>query len=205
MIARAMTAVGVALLLLLSGCSAPPAEQSAPAPTVQPEPNSGPVGMQSSALQPVREAVPPVRVQVPSVGIDVSVQPVGVQPDGLMELPANVAIAGWYRYGPDPESATGTTVIAAHVDSLEFGLGPFAKLKGLPAGTVVVVTTADGTVHNYTISSVQNVLKEQLPLGDVFDRDGERRLVLITCGGQFNYETLHYSDNVVAVATPAQL
>jgi len=141
---------------------------------------------------------------VPSAGIDVTVQPVGIEADGLMQLPANVAIAGWYRYGSDPESETGTTVIAAHVDSLEYGLGPFSQLKGLPAGTEVVVTTADGATHKYLIESVQNVLKEQLPLDQVFDREGAPRLVMITCGGQFNYDTLHYSDNVVATAIPVQ-
>ncbi len=202
---RAVTAVGIALLLLLSGCSSTSAEQPAPTPTsAAPRSNSSTIGTQSAALRPVRETVPPVRVQVPSVGIDVSVQPVGVQPDGLMELPENVAIAGWYRYGPAPASTAGTTVIAAHVDSLEYGLGPFSRLKGLPAGTAIVVTTADGTVHNYTIESVTNVLKTQLPLDEVFDREGPRRITLITCGGQFDYDRLTYSDNIVVTAIPVQ-
>jgi hypothetical protein len=46
------------------------------------------------------------------------------------------------------------------------------------------------------------VLKEQLPLADVFDRSGAPRLVLITCGGQFDYTASSYSDNIVVVATP---
>ena len=203
MITRALAAAGIALLLL-SGCSANPEEQTTRAVSELPRPNSGPVGMQSAAIKPVTEAVPPVRVQVPDAGIDVSVTPVGVKPDGQMELPENVDVAGWYRYGPDPDSLVGTTVIAAHVDSLEYGLGQFAKLKGLPAGTRVIVTTADGKAHNYLIDSVQNVLKAQLPVDQIFDREGPPRLTLITCGGQFDYNSLTYSDNVIVMATPEQ-
>lgn len=204
MIARAI-AVSSLALLLLSGCTAAPEVAPTPSPAAVATPDSGSVGTRSAELPPVREAVPPVRVQVPSAGIEVSVQPVGVAPDGLMELPENVAVAGWYRYGGDPDSDAGTTVIAAHVDSLEYGLGPFSQLKGLAAGTQVLVTTADGATYSYVIESVQNVLKEQLPLDQVFDREGPPRLVMITCGGQFNYDTLNYSDNVVAVAVPEQL
>jgi hypothetical protein len=203
MIIRALAAAGIALLLL-SGCSATPGEPASRAVSEVPRPNSGSVGMQSAALKPVVDAVPPVRVQVPDAGIDVSVTPVGVKADGQMEIPENVDIAGWYRYGPDPASPVGSTVIAAHVDSLEFGLGQFVKLKGLPAGTRIIVSTADGKTHNYLIDSVQNVLKEQLPVGQIFDREGPPRLALITCGGQFDYTSRTYSDNVIVMASPEQ-
>jgi hypothetical protein len=203
MIIRALAAAGIALLLL-SGCSATTGEPASRAVSEVPRPNSGSVGMQSAALKPVIEAVPPVRVQVPDAGIDVSVTPVGVKADGQMEIPENVDIAGWYRYGPDPASPVGSTVIAAHVDSLEYGLGQFVKLKGLPAGTRIIVSTADGKTHNYLIDSVQNVLKEQLPVGQIFDREGPPRLALITCGGQFDYTSRTYSDNVIVMASPEQ-
>ena len=192
-------------VLLLAGCSAPPsAEQPAPEPTRPPSTSANlpDIPVVSAKLQPARTAVPPTSVEVPGTGIRVSVTPVGVQPDGLMELPADVKVAGWYRFGADPLSETGTTVIAAHVDSIEYGLGPFAGLKGLAAGTEIVVTMTSGEQVRYAIQSVTSVLKEQLPLADVFDRDGDPRLVLITCGGQFNYATGSYSDNIVVTAIP---
>ncbi|MBW4031679.1 MAG: class F sortase [Acidobacteria bacterium] len=193
------------LLLPVSACASPTAVEDSPTPTptsVTPPPNSGSVGTQSAALQPVRAAVPPVRVQVPAGGIDVTVEPVGVLADGQMELPANPRVAGWYRYGPDPESDAGGTVIAAHVDSLKYGLGPFSKLKLLSAGTKVQVTTADGVSHSYKIQTTQKILKTQLPIAQLFDRTGAPRLILITCGGQFDNTTLHYSDNIFVTAVP---
>ncbi|NYF10460.1 hypothetical protein HDC94_001616 [Leifsonia sp. AK011] len=198
----------VALLLLagslaLAGCTPEPVSvepRAIPTPSATAEAPA--IGTHSAALAPVREPVPPVRVQVEGVGIDVSVVPVGVQPDGYMELPPDVAIAGWYRFGSDPGSESGTTVISAHVDSLEYGLGPFSQLKTLGVGAPITVTSSDGTTTTYAVESVQSILKDQLPLDQVFDREGSPRLVLITCGGQFNSEQLNYSDNVVVVAVP---
>ena len=44
--------------------------------------------------------------------------------------------------------------------------------------------------------------KASLPAADVFARDVEPRLVLVTCGGAFDPATRHYADNVVAYAVP---
>lgn len=204
MIARVSTAL--VMLFLLAGCSSAPLEQLAPTPA--PVPTSAPtaeitVPVQGSEVTPPVESSPPVRIQVPSVQIDISIQPVGVQEDGEMEIPKDIAVAGWYKYGSSPESALGSTVITAHVDAFDQGLGPFAYLKEMPAGSDVIVTTADGVDHRYVVASVQNVEKKQLPLDQVFDRAGAPRLVLITCGGQFDQNVLNYSDNVVAIANPA--
>ena len=201
------------MVLLLAGCSSAPA-RLAPSPAATPTatsaapPKPAPtavidVPVQGSELTAPVATVPPVRIRVPSVQIDIPVGPVGVGDDGLMEIPFDIRTAGWYQYGPAPESATGSTVITAHVDSFEQGLGPFAYLKELSAGAEVIVTAADGTDYRYIVESVQNVEKKQLPLDQVFDRDGAPRLVLITCGGQFDENVLNYSDNIIVIANPA--
>ena len=204
MITRVFT--GMVMVLLLAGCSSAPPPQLAPSPVATPKPAPTAVidvPVQSSAVRAPIAVVPPVRIQVPSVEIDIPVGPVGVEATGLMEIPFDIRTAGWYRYGPTPGSATGSTVITAHVDSFEQGLGPFAYLKELTAGAEIVVTTADGVDHRYVVESVQNVEKTQLPLGQVFDRAGAPRLVLITCGGQFDEKVLNYSDNIIVIANPA--
>jgi sortase (surface protein transpeptidase) len=82
------------------------------------------------------------------------------------------------------------------------GLGPFAALSSLPKNAEIIVTTDTGVEHRYILESVQNFQKEQVPLDQVFDRTGAPRLVLITCGGQFDKKLRTYSDNVVAIANP---
>src|SRR6478752_9981206 len=61
-------------------------------------------------------AAAPTRVAVARLGIDMTVEPQGVLPDGQMALPASPTVAGWYKFGSAPDDA-GATVIAAHVDS----------------------------------------------------------------------------------------
>ena len=208
---RPLALAGAAVALLLTGCSLNPASEhpvpTGARPTAEPSPTATKpalpeVPIQGTANTPARAAVPPVRVTVPDAGIDIAVEPVGVLGNGEMELPADTSIAGWYEYGPDPASATGATILAAHVDSLVYGLGPFSRLRGLAAGAPVSVTTADGVVHEYTIESIARVAKQEIALDTVFDRTGPAHLVLMTCGGQFDYETGHYLDNILATAVP---
>jgi LPXTG-site transpeptidase (sortase) family protein len=146
--------------------------------------------------------MPPVRVVAASIDVDVPVVPVGVEAGGFMELPADPAIGGWYRFGADPAAPDGNVVISAHVDSPEYPIGPFSRLRDLPVGDVVEVTDAAGEVRRYAVQSVTYYPKADLPVGELFARSGTRSLVLITCGGDFDSRTGRYADNVVAIATP---
>jgi sortase (surface protein transpeptidase) len=143
-----------------------------------------------------------VRVAVASLGVDVPVVPVGVDGRGAMALPDDARTAGWYRHGPGPTSAAGTTVVAAHVDDAA-GAGPFARLRDLDVGAEVVVADAEGTRHAYAVTRVRSVPKPDAPLDEVFDRTGEPRLVLVTCGGTWDADRRSYSDNVLVTARRA--
>jgi sortase (surface protein transpeptidase) len=209
MTAKVLALASMALLLV--GCATTTNQGIAPdvAPDTASDTASAPrpsaevnIRRQSAALQPVVQAPVPVRIQIPSVSIDIEIVPVGVEANGFMEIPENVTIAGWYRYGPAPSSDKGSTVITAHVDALVQGLGPFAALSSLPENAEIIVTTEAGEQHRYILESVQNFEKEQLPLDQVFDRSGAPRLVLVTCGGQFDKKSRTYSDNVIAIANP---
>ncbi len=149
---------------------------------------------------PAPEAAPPVALVIASLGVDMPVSAVGVQDDGSMEIPKQPSRAGWYRYGAAPADSSGTTVLAAHVDSRVFGIGPLARLREADEGETVTVTDADGTRHRYEIESVTYIPRAELPVGDLFDREGERKLAIITCGGSFDEQSRTYSDNVVLIA-----
>jgi len=129
---------------------------------------------------------------------------VGVADDGTMALPPDANRAGWYRFGPGPLSGTGTTLVAAHVDSRLSGVGPFAELRHVAPGDPVEVTTSDGARVSYTVVDVARVPKGSAPVDAWFDRDGARRLVLVTCGGAWLADIGHYADNVVVTAEPTR-
>ena len=145
----------------------------------------------------------PVRLAVPALGVDTGVDPVGVEPDGQMTIPAEVDRVGWYRFGPAPGD-DGSAVLAGHVDDAEQGLGAMAPLQGAEVGDEVVVTDATGTATRWRVVSRELISKQVLPLDRLFARDGPPRLTLITCGGPFLPEFRSYRDNVVVVAEPVR-
>ena len=149
------------------------------------------------ALDPVPA---PERLRLDALGVDMPVEPVGVQAGGEMQIPERPSTAGWYRFGVAPADDAGTTVIAAHVDDREFGIGPLAKLREARAGDVVTVTDADGAATDYVTESVTYIPRAELPVDRLFTRDGPRMLAVITCGGDFDQQTRTYSDNVVLIA-----
>lgn len=157
----------------------------------------------SADLSPTRStrSQEPVRLQVDAVGIDVPVAATGVARDGSMALPDTVRRAGWYRYSALPGAVTGTTVVAAHVDTAREGLGPFAALADARHGDRVVVVDRAGDRHGYRITSRRHVPRNRLPVADLFDTAGAPRLVLITCGGAYDSRN-GYHDNVVVLAEP---
>jgi len=215
---------GALMLGLLSGCAAPlsttggtdpaaggftgPASTAAPArvPSPAPVPPAAvpAVPRQSASLAALPGPVStPVRVRAASIGIDMPIEAVGLADGSAMALPSNPAVAAWYRYGAGPDSPAGATVVAAHVDSLAYDIGPFAQLADAPVGTEIVLDTADGAAHRYTIASVDSVEKPSVPWASVFDRTGQPRLILVTCGGEFDYEARRYLSNVIVTAVPA--
>jgi sortase family protein len=144
--------------------------------------------------------VPPVRLQL--AGVDAPLDPVGVEPDGAMTLPEDVDRVGWYRFGPAPGDDEGTAVLAGHVDDAEQGLGALAPLREAEVGDEVRVTDAAGAVTGWRVVSRELIEKRAVPLDALFQRTGPPRLVLLTCGGEFQPELRSYTDNVVVVAEP---
>jgi LPXTG-site transpeptidase (sortase) family protein len=140
---------------------------------------------------------------VPSVGLEVALEPVGVTADGQMEIPDDADRAGWYRHGPAPGDAKGSVVMAAHVDS-KAGPGAFLALTEVAEGDEVVVVLADGTRAAYRIVGGEQVAKTDLAVDELFSRDGDPVLRLVTCTGEWSPRMGQYTDNLVISAVPVE-
>lgn len=191
----------------------PPAE--APAPPL-PGDSAGSAKSEDSPASPFRTldrrdatALPrpdrtprPVALRMPALDLTVAVDVVGLDADGQVEVPYDVARAGWYRFSAKPGSATGSVVIVGHRDGVDQGAGAFIDLGRLRPGDRISVTRSDDQVASYEVVARESFAKSQVPLRELFSRSGPERLTLITCGGPFDPRALEYTDNIVVTALP---
>jgi hypothetical protein len=171
------------------------------APDVDGSPDT--IGRADASLgaRPVRRADPPTRVRVPALGLDAVVRPVGVDEGRQMRLPADPRVLGWYRFGAGP-GERGSVVLAGHVDSRRFGVGPLAELQAIGVGDRVEVATGSDETRSYRVDSIERFDRQALP-AEVFARTGPERLRLVTCTGPYVVEAGGYQQNLVITAVPA--
>jgi hypothetical protein len=222
-VAAAAVAGLLASLVLATGVDDPPevvqvrgdAAVSAPdpgSPPVQgggaratPDPDGSPttVGRADASLgaHAVRRTRPPTRLRVPALGLDAAVRPVGVGEERQMRLPDDPRVLGWYRFGAGPGDR-GSVVLAGHVDSRRFGVGPLADLQSIGVGDLIEVATGPDGTRSYRVDSIERFDRQALP-ADVFARTGPERLRLVTCTAPYLPEAGGYQQNLVVTAVPA--
>lgn len=112
----------------------------------------------------------------------------------------------WYPRFGRPGFAAGNTILAAHVDYVNFGPGPFARILEATPGGAVYITMANGQSYAYTIRSVALVPLSELDMDAVvfpaLDSYTER-VTLISCGGTFIPSIQSYDARIILVAERA--
>lgn len=141
----------------------------------------------------------PVKLIIPKIGVDTSLESIDKQPDGTIGTPSQFEDAGWYIRGPTP-GEIGPAVIVGHVDSYQ-GIAVFWRLRELIPGNEVKVKRQDGSVANFKVTDIKQYPQENFPTQEVYGNLNYAGLRLITCGGTFNTQTQHYSDNTVVFAS----
>jgi hypothetical protein len=146
-------------------------------------------------------AGPAVRIQIRALDVDAHIDSVATV-DGNLTVPEDPQAVGWWAGSAEPGSGRGTVVLDGHVDSASRGLGAFFRLTELRAGDAVAVTTTRGDQVTYHVTGRRSYPKADGLPPDLFATGGPPRLILITCGGQFDHKALSYLDNVVVFAAP---
>lgn len=145
---------------------------------------------------------PPVAVRLDS-GAVVRVRAVSSRTDGVLDVPADVDEAGWWRGGAGLGDPFGSTLLAAHVDSRSQGLGPFAELLRARRGDRFEVTST-GLRQPFSATSVQLLDRATaLQQSSIYHPSGPRRLVMVTCAPPYLPGRGGYQRLVVVTAAPA--
>jgi LPXTG-site transpeptidase (sortase) family protein len=144
----------------------------------------------------------PLHLAIPAIGVSAPVVSLRGHRSGLLEVPplGSSRYAAWYRFSAVP-GYRGNAVLVGHVDTY---LGPavFYNLYRLRRGDSIYVSVGRGhRAVRYAVRWVREVPKRRFPSRLVFGRTHARRLWLITCGGNFDYVTRSYEDNIIVSAT----
>jgi hypothetical protein len=202
----------VAVVLTTSGCGS---SGAAPAPSDEPEPLSGAeASAKNQGKDPVEVPVTPARradsvarpqpprVAVLPSGRSVPIEAAGTTPAGLLDVPSDIDTAGWWTGGARLGDPFGSVLVAAHVDSTTQGLGPFAELLTVRAGTRVLLESA-GLRQAFEVTSRRLVPQGSLVDDSwIFDASGELRLTLVTCAPPYVAAAGGYQNLAVVTAVP---
>jgi hypothetical protein len=139
------------------------------------------------------------RLRLARLGVDAPVVPVSA-PGGVMQIPQDPGVVGWWSSGARPGSPRGNVVIVGHVD-FHGVTGALAALPDTRPGDAVVVAGSTASLR-YVVRAIRVYPKATGLPPAIFARDGPQQLVLITCGGPFDPSTGNYEDNIVAFASP---
>jgi hypothetical protein len=144
----------------------------------------------------------PVRLTLPS-GVSVAVRAVSADADGLLEVPDDIDVAGWWRGGSRIGDPFGATLIAAHVDSRVQGLGPYAEVLRTEPGARLVVRSVHQR-QTFRVTSLRVVPRDGLSeVTGLFSVSGPRRLVLVTCAGPYDASRGGYLNLAIVTARPS--
>src|ERR1700759_5318011 len=186
---------GVALLavaawgVLVPQPRLPTARAPAP-PSASVPPSASPSSVPSAPAMPAVLPTGVQSVQIPSLQVSAPASPESAS-GGTLGVPNDPHdVGGWLP-------TTSELVIDGHVDMEGVGPGALYGVRDLRPGAQVTIQTSAGPEH-WRIDGVRTYEKGQLPSRLFSWQGGTRRLVIVTCGGPFDYAPHHYYDNVVA-------
>jgi LPXTG-site transpeptidase (sortase) family protein len=147
----------------------------------------------------------PVSVHIPDLSVKSDVVPVGVDTDNNVVVPDDIQEIGWYAFAAGPMDPQGSIVLVGHRDGVDSGQGAFYGIDQLEPGDSVVLRTSESSRMRFVVEDAQSVTKERFAelASEVFSTTGSKRLILITCGGDYVKSAGGYQENVLVTATPA--
>lgn len=172
----------------------------------QPEaPESATTGSEHLPTQEVTEGEisRPSNLAVDGIAVDSVLQPLGLNDDGSLEVPAlgpHYDDAGWFTGSPRP-GEVGPAVLLGHVNGSGGKPSVFYRLAELGPGDLVTVGREDGSQARFEVYRVEQYPKDSFPTAAVYGDTTGAELRLITCAGEWDHGTGHYRDNTVVYAT----
>ena len=140
------------------------------------------------------------RLVIPKIGVDAQFSVKDVGTDGQMPNPNGPEDVAYYDFSQWPglgglPGKGGNTVLAGHVDYINYGPAVFWRLHELEPGDTVEIQQADGTKATYKIEFNKQIDASAADWTPIVQATADESITLITCGGQF--EAGHYNNRQI--------
>ncbi|KMZ41144.1 MULTISPECIES: class F sortase [Bacillales] len=151
---------------------------------------------------PLPDGIMPTLLHIPKLNLQARVEPVGVLPNGQMDVPKAFDRVGilspWTKPG-----MKGNAVIAGHFDHYT-GPAVFYHLKKLKPGDKIIVREAKGKTLTFQVRRVESFQTAEAPIDQIFGNAEHSHLNLITCSGKFNKKTQEHARRLVVFSELVQ-
>lgn len=163
-----------------------PLSQLYPTPTITPSPTPFIRGT-------------PTKLVIPTINLETTVESVGLDSEGRMDIPKQINNVAWYSPGVKP-GELGSAVINGHVDTPQGKPAVFANIENLKIDDTIKVEYTSGESQTFVVTDVQSYSLETMPLEAIFNKKDGSYLNLITCDGEWNRSKKTYSHRLVVFA-----
>ncbi|MFH0831015.1 MAG: class F sortase [Parcubacteria group bacterium] len=154
------------------------------------------VDSEQAAQKPTKPDVP-VRIKIPAIDVSASIEYVGVNADGLMDITENPETVAWYEPGTRP-GEVGSAVMAGHYGTWKDASGSvFDELHTLKKGDKVYVTDKKGASATFVVRESRRFAPDAETTEFFTSQDGKAHLNLITCEGSWNDASQSFSLRLV--------
>ncbi len=139
-------------------------------------------------------------LSIPKANVKARILPMGVNKDGSMQAPQNVADSGWYNASAKP-GTPGAAVIDGHASG-PTREGLFAYLDKLIVGDTINVEKGDGSQLTYKVLKAEVVPLAEVNMDKLLLPAGKKTeaLNLITCTGKWQADKNTYDHRVIIYA-----
>lgn len=145
----------------------------------------------------------PIRLKISKLKVDAAVEPVGLNQNGLMDIPKDPNNVAWFNLGPHP-GENGSAVIAGHSGWKDGRALVFDNLSKLSKGDLVNIEDDKGKVITFIVRESRKY-DPKADTTDIFgSSDGKVHLNLFTCDGTWNDTSSSYPDRLVVFTDKEQ-
>lgn len=138
--------------------------------------------------------IPPTTIEIPKIQVRASVEKVGNDSEGNMDVPKNFNDVAWYQLGYSP-GQKGNAVIAGHLDTVTGAPAVFYNLNKLSVGDEIFVKS-DSKTLKFKVTEIQAYNFKEVPIKTVFGPNDKPRLNLITCNGALDETRKNYQKRL---------